>query len=212
MGYREDLRTGSRLVTLLRRLRRGVETASVRALPSRGRAALATAYSTMVWQVVATRVSRGVDNAWVTRAYARLERVVRASFLYRWLTTEPDPEVIVIDLRETRTVGPVIALVDWMLAWSVPVARRSRVRQALYAVGTHLRAAPMRVGGAVVLGMGVVWLVVGGVSIGVLVLIALGALALREDRSWGELTETRVAGWVRAALEPPEPPEEYDRE
>ncbi|MFP4218568.1 MAG: hypothetical protein ACLFR6_07010 [Salinarchaeum sp.] len=212
MGYREDPRAGSRLVTLLRRLRRGVETTSVRALPSRGRAALATAYSTMVWQAVATRVSRGVDNAWVTQVYARLERVVRASFLYRWLTKEPDPEVIVIDLRETRTVGPVIALVDWVLAWSVPVARRSWVRRVLYAVGTRLRAAPMRVGGTVVLGMGVVWLVVGGVSIGVLVTLALGALALREDRSWGELTETRVAGWVQAALEPPEPPEEWERE
>ena len=37
---------------------------------------------------------------------------VRHSALYRWLTAEPDPDVIVIDLRETWTVGPVIAVVD----------------------------------------------------------------------------------------------------
>lgn len=36
----------------------------------------------------------------------------RKSFLYRWLTTEPDPEVVVIDLRETYTVGPLIAIID----------------------------------------------------------------------------------------------------
>ena len=212
MAAVEDVRAGSWVLTLLRRLRRGLDTASVRAVPSRGRAALATAYSVGVWQAVVTRLSRAVDDAWLTRAYARAERVVRASLLYRWLTNEPDPEVIVIDLRETWSVGPVIALVDWLVARLVPVAERSRVRQVVHAVGTRLRAAPVRVGGAVVLGMGVVWAVVGGVSIGVLVVLALGALALREDRSWAALAETRVAGWLRAALAPPEPPEESNRE
>jgi hypothetical protein len=30
----------------------------------------------------------------------------------RWLTAEPDPDVIVVDLRETVTVGPVILVLD----------------------------------------------------------------------------------------------------
>lgn len=38
---------------------------------------------------------------------------IEGSALYRWLTTEPEPEVIVIDLRETWTVGPVVAVLDW---------------------------------------------------------------------------------------------------
>jgi len=38
--------------------------------------------------------------------------VIRESYLYRWLTKEPEPEVIVIDLRETYTVGPFIRLID----------------------------------------------------------------------------------------------------
>ena len=42
------------------------------------------------------------------------------SFLYRWLTTEPDPESVVIDLRETLSVGPIIALLDRVLRWIVP--------------------------------------------------------------------------------------------
>jgi hypothetical protein len=38
---------------------------------------------------------------------------VGSSVLYRWLTAEPEPDVIVIDLRETWTVGPVVAVLDW---------------------------------------------------------------------------------------------------
>lgn len=44
----------------------------------------------------------------------------RASFLYRWLTKEPEPDVVVIDLRETLSVGPIIALLDRVLRWLVP--------------------------------------------------------------------------------------------
>ncbi|GCF14787.1 hypothetical protein Harman_27220 [Haloarcula mannanilytica] len=31
--------------------------------------------------------------------------VIKGSFCYRWLTKEPEPEVIVIDLRESYTAG-----------------------------------------------------------------------------------------------------------
>lgn len=40
----------------------------------------------------------------------RTRAAARGSWLYRWLTKEPEPDVIVIDLRETRTIGPVLAL------------------------------------------------------------------------------------------------------
>ena len=49
------------------------------------------------------------------------------SFLYRWLTKEP--EVIVIDLRETWTVGPFIALLDTFIAWMLPWWRESQLAQ-----------------------------------------------------------------------------------
>lgn len=84
--------------------------------------------------------------------------VTRASWLYRWLTAEPEPEVIVIDLRETYTVGPLIAALGrvtrglappiretvlslWRrtrtraaLAWLAPVAVASRTGRLLIAV------------------------------------------------------------------------------
>ena len=51
------------------------------------------------------------------------------SFLYRWLTKEPEPEVIVIDLRETWTVGPFITLLNAFIAWMLPLWRESQLAQ-----------------------------------------------------------------------------------
>ena len=45
----------------------------------------------------------------------RVTSLIKGSYCYRWLTKEPDPEVIVIDLRETYTVGPFIALLDRLI-------------------------------------------------------------------------------------------------
>ncbi|MDZ7746832.1 MAG: hypothetical protein U5K28_10085 [Halobacteriales archaeon] len=50
--------------------------------------------------------------------FRRIEQTVgsvtRDSRLYRWLTAEPDPTVITIDLRETYTIGPILALLEWL--------------------------------------------------------------------------------------------------
>jgi hypothetical protein len=45
---------------------------------------------------------------------------IESSLLYRWLTEEPDPEVIVIDLRTTRTVGAFITILDTIVATLAP--------------------------------------------------------------------------------------------
>jgi hypothetical protein len=54
---------------------------------------------------------------------------VRHSILHRWLTTEPEPDVIVIDLRETYVVGPVIVLVDRLDSALHPIWRASKVKR-----------------------------------------------------------------------------------
>lgn len=56
-------------------------------------------------------------------AGSRLAAVARRSWLYRWITAEPEPEVVVIDLRETYTVGPVLSLLDRCLGVLGPPAR-----------------------------------------------------------------------------------------
>ncbi|WP_257299938.1 hypothetical protein [Haloarchaeobius sp. FL176] len=88
------------------------------------------------------RVSSGLSN----RA-ERLATTTRNSFLYRWLTKEPEPEVIVIDLRETYTVGPLIKVLDGVIDRLEPYWQGSRLRQALVAVDRGIdRAAETRTG------------------------------------------------------------------
>ncbi|WP_435063670.1 hypothetical protein [Halobaculum sp. EA56] len=73
---------------------------------------------------------RAADSTLATLG-RRLASGARNSFVYRWLTKEPEPEVIVIDLRETWTVGPVIALLDRLVEWVVPYWRGSRLKRGL---------------------------------------------------------------------------------
>ncbi|WP_256301953.1 hypothetical protein [Haloarchaeobius salinus] len=80
----------------------------------------------------------------------KLGTTVRNSFLYRWLTKEPEPDVIVIDLRETYTVGPFIKLLDAVIDRLDPYWQGSRLRQGLVAVDRGIdRAADTRIGGLV---------------------------------------------------------------
>jgi hypothetical protein len=56
--------------------------------------------------------TRSFEHSTLNWVRARLLEITKASWLYRWLTTEPEPEVIVIDLRETYTVGPFLAMLN----------------------------------------------------------------------------------------------------
>ncbi|WP_313692502.1 hypothetical protein [Halorarum halobium] len=85
------------------------------------------------------------------RAADRLSATVRNAFLYRWLTKEPEPEVVVIDLRETWTVGPAIRVLDWAVERTLPYWRESTLRRWLdRLVELGERAADTRYGGLVV--------------------------------------------------------------
>jgi hypothetical protein len=83
-------------------------------------------------------------------------------------------------------------------------------------VHAELRAAPLRVAGVLAIGAGIAILGAsaagGGPTLGVPTVLALGllaggALALRDDRSWATLRESKPVELLVAALEPPEPPE-----
>jgi hypothetical protein len=71
--------------------------------------------------VVKKRLRSAIENSALkslsdefTRSFehSTLNGVTQASWIYRWLTAEPEPEVIVIDLRETYTVGPFLSILD----------------------------------------------------------------------------------------------------
>ena len=52
--------------------------------------------------------------------YGQLTDITQHSFCFRWLTKEPNPKVVFIDLRETLSVGPVISLLDRVINQVAP--------------------------------------------------------------------------------------------
>jgi hypothetical protein len=86
-----------------------------------------------VWLV--DSLNTGVQNS-VSRAIAhRIGIIWRASFAYSWLTAEPEPDVIVIDLRETVTIGPLLRLVAWLSSPFVRALEHSVSRSLALAAG-----------------------------------------------------------------------------
>ncbi|SFS73504.1 hypothetical protein [Halostagnicola kamekurae] len=148
------------------------------------------------------------------RAGNRLARYVKASVVYRWLTKEPEPDVIVIDLRETYTIGPFVRLFDRLLSGLADSYERSRTRAAVEGVAEVWQARPLKVVGLA----GIVFVVVSalaavgsgslttGRAAALAVLGALAALGVRSTRTLEGVLETRLGRALVAAFEPPEPP------
>jgi hypothetical protein len=140
---------------------------------------------------------------------------VRASYLYRWLTAEPDPQVVVIDLRTTRTVGPFVRALDWTLTRVVAFTRESGLYQVGTTTAAAIRRAPVRVAGIVLCVAALVSFVssvltatAGPVEVlvhGAAVVVGLAGTRVRVPLE--ALAESRTARLLVAAFEPPEPPE-----
>ena len=71
---------------------------------------------------------------------ARAGELVRESYCYRWLTEEPDPEVIVIDLRETYTVWTFITLLERFIPHIEDAWQHSKVESIARRVFERLAA------------------------------------------------------------------------
>ena len=147
-----------------------------------------------------------------------LERWIKHSFGYRWLTADPDPNVIVIDLRETKTVGPPLRLLERVLFVAIPAVSSSFVWRLSKAAIERLRAGPLRIAGSGLLAVVFVsslWTVVTGASsfrVGALIALAIvGLAAFLDRRSWAQLRKTRVVAVLAAIFVPPEPPTKTER-
>jgi len=160
------------------------------------------------------RQSRQWFSTAAEQATTTAQTLVSGSFTYRWLTAEPDPEVIVIDLRETWTVGPVIAVVDRLLAAFTESTQTSRVAEATYTVITAFRERPIRVVSLTVVAGSVSVLLLGGITqslsaVTTILPTLLAILALYgvgSERTLDDLFETKAAQLLVSAFEPPEPP------
>ena len=165
-------------------------------------------------------LQRAADTSRLVAAGRVIGRWARQSSLYRWLTREPDPEVIVIDLRETYTVGPIIGALDWTTAKLTPWWRASGLRRLCAGAADRFRERPIRSLGVVVMAVVAVRLVVGvgagnlsGRTVALsLALFGAGAVATRSNHSTADIRDTRGYELLAAALEPPEPPGKADAE
>lgn len=189
----------------LRDLGRWLESSTAARACRRATAALATA----------------IAHSALARLVAVLAAWTRNSFVYRWLTADPEPEVVVVDLRETYTVGPVIALLDRVVPHLERWWAGATFNRALDRTVAAVRRAPVRVV-SVVVAAGVLanlFLAVAATGFpspaGLLTHVALLGVAIAGTRvraSWDALAGARTVQLLAAALEPPEPPDERDSE
>lgn len=160
------------------------------------------------------RQSRQWFSTVAERATTTAQTLVSGSFIYRWLTAEPDPEVIVIDLRETWTVGPVIAVVDRLLAAFTEGTQTSTVAEATHTVVAAFCERPIRIVSFAVVAGSVSVLLLGGITrrlsavttILPTLLAILALYGIGSERTLDDLFETKAAQLLVSALEPPEPP------
>jgi hypothetical protein len=220
------LAAGSRVVSVLappvQRLRGAVtddgdqpgeseETATVEALSS---PAVSGSYLLGWLGRLRGSLGRAQRGARVSRAVAGGRVYVKESFLYRWLTAEPEPDVVVIDLRETLTVGPWLRGLERATRWLLPAALSSRLFRAGGWITRVVRARPLQVLGGLLVGLATLLVGVTGLTggpSGPVVLVALvfaivGWLGTRVDLSLATLRETRAYQLLAAAFAPPEPP------
>lgn len=187
----------------------------------RSRTSVQQSWMVRVWNSLRTQctavATRAIHGSTLAKGPAIVQRFTTTSFLYRWLTAEPEPEVIVIDLRETYSVGPVIASIDRSAAAITPGIETSTMSQAVGLVWMRVMARPIRsasfaVIGLVVASFGTSILTGTPSDVVVIVHVVLLVVALagtRSTMSADELRETRVWQFLAEAFEPPEPPEQY---
>ena len=143
-----------------------------------------------------------------------VQTVLTGSFIYQWLTAEPDPEVIVIDLRETWTVGPVITIIDYLVGELTKSTQTSAFVGGARRLATTFRAQPVNVGSLAVIASASGVLLVGGltqslsvVSAVVAIFTALvGMVGVGSEITIKEIRETKAVQLLISAFEPPEPP------
>ena len=167
----------------------------------------------------ATTLSNHVSTASDTARSATVGKEIKEtavnSFIYRWLTTEPDPDVIVIDLRQTWSIGPLIAGINRTVTELTPGVSNSTITALGERIGSVGQRRPIKIVSLFVLSAVFVGLLggalTGGLSAAAVVFllgVAVSAvLGLRSTTTLEELTETRTAKLLVAVFEPPEPPE-----
>lgn len=168
--------------------------------------------------------ARSMESSIAYRLLQRGQAIVTTAWLYNWLTAEPEPEVIVIDLRETQTVGMVLTTLDRIFSRAerdlLPALPTATVTRGGYWLRSRVLDRPLRVasiGLAIVVNLGLLSILTGSddpitpITLFLLAALLLAARGFQSTMSLDELTSTtwyqRTRALLIAAFEPPDPPE-----
>lgn len=121
--------------------------------------------------------------------------------------------MIVLDLRETHTIGPLLAAVERVGRWFEDTWNSPWLRRYAHACESINCRAPLRVHGGALWAATLESLLSGGwppsrrTVGGTLIVFGVGLFVVRNRRSLAKLLETRLVRALRAAVEPPGPPD-----
>jgi len=184
------------------------------------RTAFNSATTTHRLRKVLARFVAVASNSWMAQYARGAKRAARSAWMYQWLTEEPEPDVVVIDLRETVVVGPIIAVLDSLVTALANNSDQSRTEQLLAYLNQSLIERPIQVFSVVVLAAVASNLAL-SLSLGDpsptelglrLILASLALAGTRIELSWDDLTDSHTYELLVSLLEPPEPPEPPEEE
>lgn len=156
------------------------------------------------------------DQSGTAELMRRARGALFGSLSYRWLTTEPATEAIVVDLRESLAGGTVITLGGRSLRHLLPAYHASAVVGLLSTTREHVADAPIRAASSVLLVAVLVDIVVtvlhGPPSrtgvVARLALLGVAVLGTRVTKPWDDLVGSLPDRLLDVVLEPPEPRED----
>jgi hypothetical protein len=100
-----------------------------------------------------TGFAAAVTNSTLTDIIRAIEQTIKISWLYQWLTAEPESEVVTVNLRETFAAGPVINISTWTISLIVPAVAQAQMAKAARWVITTVWTAPIRAAGFALIGI-----------------------------------------------------------
>lgn len=173
-----------------------------------------SAISRMYHKSTFRRLASAYPSSTLYRLASSAGEIIRRSRLYRWLTTEPDPRVIEIDLQESYIAGPLSPLLKLVIKPLVRAGSYSNVVRAATQLVSTARTNPIKLASGLLLGLTIVGIPRSWPSASPLRFVAIGLLimasgiGLAVDNPRQVIATSRTRRLIEVALTPPDLPDE----
>lgn len=160
------------------------------------------------------RVRPLIENARLSRLGGSARRGIRSSIVRRWFARGSEPEAVVIDVRESKTAGPLVFRAERGAETVASCTSTSIAGRTVTDFATFVRERSIRAASAVFLSATFVSLLLaaifGTVSITELfvhfVAADLATIGFLSRRTSNEVPQYRLGHYLASVFEPPEPP------